>query len=106
MIHQVSWLPIETNLTDRYVGTKFETSGIDQCKFTAIPVRIAIEAVTGSSWHVFNNGDTFAYHSIKKRRFADIRSAHDGYKWLHDALTIPFPLGGYLLPLVGYVQVS
>ncbi len=90
MLHDVARLPRQANLADRDIGTQFQAPGIDQRKIAPVPVRVAIETITGRAGHIFNDGNPLADHAVKKRGFADIWPAHDGDKWFHDWPFYPF----------------
>src|SRR5579872_1087193 len=85
MLHNIARLSRQTNLPDRNIRPELKPARIDQRKHAPIPIGIAIDAVARSPRQIFNNGNLFAYHSIKKCGLANIRSAHNSYKRLHNS---------------------
>src|ERR1700686_3180027 len=83
MLHDIPGLSRQPDLSNGDIGPKLESARVNQRKHAPIPVAISINAVAGGTRHIFDNGDALADHSIEKGGFTDIRSAHDGNKWLH-----------------------
>ena len=52
-----------------------DTARIHQHKPFTQPLAVAVDTVARNTRGIVHNGKTFAYYFIKKRRFADIRSA-------------------------------
>src|SRR5579859_4320987 len=89
MIHQIAGLASQSNLTNRD-RAKFQAACINQCKFSPVPVCITIQTVARCAGHIFDDRDTFANHTIKKRGFADVWPTHDSNKRLHKRHLPPF----------------
>ena len=69
------------------VGARLDAAGIDQHEIASAPFAVAVDAVAGHAGRILDDRHAAAGEFVKEHRFADIRTANDGYNGLcHNGL--------------------
>ena len=63
---------------DRIVGIELETAGVDDDEAPAVPLGVAVEAVTRGARAVLDDRRAIAEDPVEERALADVRSPDDG----------------------------
>ena len=64
-------------LQDFVIVGRLDAAGVDYGEVAAAPVAVRVQAVTGNTRRVLDDGQALACQTVEKLRFADVRTAHD-----------------------------
>jgi len=65
-------------------------TGINQRERAAPPLRFGGDTIAGDTRLIMNDGDAPTDNAIEERRFADVRSSHNGDKSCHEPTMVQF----------------
>src|SRR5450755_58881 len=83
VFHDIARLPGQSDLSDGYARSQFQSAGVNKRENASIPFYVAVQTIARRPRHIRDDRHALADHTIKKCGFADVRSAHDCNKWLH-----------------------
>ena len=64
-------------LQDFVIVGRLDAAGVDYGEVAAAPVAVRVQAVTGNTRRVLDDGQALACQTVEKLRFADVRTAHN-----------------------------
>ena len=65
---------------DLVVRRRLDAAGVHDVEFSARPLRLGVEPVTGDAGGVLHDGEALSGEAVEQQGFAHVRASHNGYK--------------------------